>query len=186
MRVPDHRPVRLDAEGRRGRRGVVPHLQRVDGRRPGPLAPLQLRGPGAGVDGGRCPGRGGVDRRVGPGRLHAADGGGARLEPPHLGTAVVGHGRDRPPGGDAPGHRAQHVLLPGSGRGRLQPAGHPDDGAPHGRPAGHVGRPRLPSRPARRVRRVQRRVAGVDDADARLLHRRLHALPAPRRRGRSG
>ena len=101
---------------------VVSGLQRVDRRRAGTPCPVQVRRARAHVERRRRDRRGRVDRRHGPRFDHAPGGRDARLEPPHLGPAVVGHRGDRPARGDASGHRTQHVLLPGRGGGRLEPA----------------------------------------------------------------
>ncbi len=62
-------------------------------------------------------------RAAAPARRHA------RVEPAGVGAALVDDRGDGHPGGDAPGHRPRHDLLPGVGLAHREPARHPVDGA---------------------------------------------------------
>ena len=129
-RLPHDRALRVEREGPRGRTAGLHGLQRLD-----PGTPRWTRahparshdpdvGPRDGDRRGAAHGRGGLDRRA-PGAARGIPG----MELLRVGPALGRAPRRRQAGGDAPGHRPRHDLLPRLGFGHDQPAHHAVDGA---------------------------------------------------------
>ena len=155
----------------------MPRLQRLDPRAPRRrLCPRAVRRSGSHV-GHRVRDRGDRARRA-LGRRQRADaaaGGDPELERSAMGADVGRDRRDRSADRDAPGHRAQHDLLPRMGEPHREPPRDAVDGAPYRGPAQLRRGPRAVPGSARRVGRGQRGLDGLDDGHARRV------LPRPSR-----